>query len=99
MVKAAGILSIIGGIVGIISGAIALGGIALYAGLTGTFGMEGIGGGLIALGIVALIGGTRTLAKKSWGCSLAGAICAMFPLVPVGVLAIIFVSIRKKQFA
>ena len=98
MVKAAGILSIIGGIVGIIAGAIALGAGALVTELTGTFGMEGIGGGFIGLGIVALIGGICTLRRKSWGFSLAGAICAMFPIVPLGVLSIIFVSARKKEF-
>ena len=98
MVKAAGILSIIGGIVGIIVGAIALVATALVAELTGTFGMEGIGGGLIALGIVALIGGICTSRRKKWGLSLAGAICAMFPIVPLGVLSIIFVSVQKKEF-
>ncbi|GAG33359.1 unnamed protein product [marine sediment metagenome] len=99
MVKAAGILSIIGGIVGIIAGAIAIGASALIAQLTGTFGMEGIGGGLIGLGIVALIGGIVTLRRKVWGFSLAGAICALFPIVPLGILAIIFVSMGKKEFA
>jgi len=99
MVKAAGILSIIGGIVGIVAGAIAIGASALIAQLTGTFGMEGIGGGLIGLGIVALIGGIITLKRKVWGFALAGAICAMFPCVPLGILAIIFVSKGRKEFA
>jgi hypothetical protein len=46
--------------------------------------MAAIGGGLIALGAVALVGG----------------VCALFPLVVVlmGVLAIIFVSLGKKEF-
>ncbi len=99
MVKTAGILSIIGGIVGIVAGAIALGASALIAQLTGAFGMEGIGGGFIALGIVALIGGIYTLRRKAWGFALAGAICALFPIVPLGVLAIIFVLMGKKKFA
>ena len=99
MVKTAGILTIIGGIIGIVAGAFALGATAAIAALTGMFGLEGIGGGLIALGIVALIGGLFTLRKKVWGFSLAGAICAMFPIVPLGVVAIIFVSMGKKKFA
>jgi len=99
MVKTAGILTIIGGIIGIVAGAIALGATAAIAALTGMFGLEGIGGGLIALGIVALIGGIFTLRRKVWGFSLAGAICAMFPVVPLGVVAIIFVAMGKKKFA
>ena len=99
MVKAAGILSIIGGIVGIVVGAIALGATTLVAAITGMFGLGAIGGGLIALGIVALIGGIFALRRKAWGFALAGAICAMFPIIPLGVLAIIFVSIGRKAFA
>lgn len=98
MVKTAGILTIIGGIFGIVAGAIALGATAAIAALTGMFGLEAIGGGFLALGIIALIGGIFTLRRKVWGFSLAGAICAMFPCVPLGVLAIIFVSIGKKNF-
>ena len=99
MVKAAGILTIIGGIFGIVAGAIALGATTAIAALTGMFGLEAIGGGLLALGIVALIGGIFTLRRKVWGFSLAGAICAMFPCVPLGVVAIIFVSMRRREFA
>jgi len=99
MVKTAGILTIIGGIFGIVAGAFALGATTALAALTGMFGLEAIGGGLLALGIVALIGGIFTLKRKVWGFSLAGAICAMFPCIPLGVLAIIFVSMGRKKFA
>jgi hypothetical protein len=62
--------------------------------------MAAIGGGLIAFGAVALVGGICSLRRKLWGLALAGAICALFPLVivPVGVLAIVFVSLAKKEF-
>ena len=99
MVKAAGISSIIGGIVGIVAGAIALGITALAAQITGMFGLEAIGGGFLALGIIALIGGIVTLRRKAWGLALAGAICALFPVVPLGIFAIIFVSMGRKKFA
>jgi hypothetical protein len=95
----AGILSIIGGIVGIVAGAIALGITTLAAQITGMFGLGAIGGGLLALGIIALIGGIVTLRRKAWGFALAGAICALFPIVPLGILAIIFVKMGKKEFA
>ena len=63
--------------------------------------MAAIGDGLIALGAVAVVGGVCALKKRMWELALAGAICALFPLVvtPVGVLAIIFVSLGKKEFA
>ena len=99
MVKAAGILTIIGGIFGIASGAIALGVTTLAATMTGMFGLEAIGGGFLALGIIALIAGIVTLRRKAWGFGLAGAICALFPIIPLGVLAIIFVSMGRREFA
>ncbi len=94
----AGILTIIGGIIGIVAGSIALGITTLVALATGMFGLGAIGGGLLALGIIALIGGILTLKRKVRRMALAGAICALFPIVPLGVLAIIFVSKGKKEF-
>jgi hypothetical protein len=55
-------------------------------------------GGLIALGVVALIGGICALRGKMWGLALAGAICAIFPIIPAGILAVIFISITKRYF-
>ncbi len=97
--KTAGILTIIGGITGIVAGALALGITTIAAEILGLFGLGAIGGGLLALGIVALIGGIMTLKRKSWGFALAGAICALFPVVPLGVAAIIFVAMGRKEFA
>jgi hypothetical protein len=94
----AGILTIIGGIVGIVAGGIAIMGTGLASMLTGFEWLAGIGGGFLALGIIALIAGIMTLKRKVWGFCLAGAICAMFPIVPLGVLAIIFVAMAKKEF-
>ena len=98
-VTTAGILTIIGGIFGIVAGALALGITTIAAEITGLFGLGAIGGGFLALGIVALIGGIMMLKRKVWGFALAAAICAMFPLVPLGILAIIFVSMGRKEFA
>jgi len=99
MVKAAGILTIIAGIVGIVVGGFATVGTGIAAQLTGFAWMGAIGAGLLALGIIALIGGIFTLQRRTWGFALTGAICAMFPIVPLGILAIIFLSIRKGEFA
>jgi hypothetical protein len=100
MVKAAGILTLIGGIAGIAIGAVLTTlGAEFLAEIPGMELMAGIGAGLFVLGIIALIAGIFTLRRKSWRFSLAGAICALFPIVPLGVLAIIFVSKGKKKFA
>ncbi len=51
----------------------------------------------LVLGIVAIGGGVSALRRKSFGLSLAGAICAL-PSGILGILAIIFVSLSKKEF-
>ncbi|MEA1872086.1 MAG: hypothetical protein U9M91_01635 [Chloroflexota bacterium] len=52
---------------------------------------------LLALGIVAIVGGASAIRRKSFGLSLAGAICAL-PSNVLGILAIIFVSLSKREF-
>ncbi len=52
---------------------------------------------LIILGIIAVGGGISAIMRKSFGLSLAGAICAL-PSVILGILAIIFVSLGKREF-
>jgi hypothetical protein len=52
---------------------------------------------LLALGIVAIVGGVSALRRKSFGLSLAGAICAL-PSIILGILAVIFVSVSKREF-
>ncbi|HXZ95259.1 MAG TPA: hypothetical protein VEG28_05040 [Dehalococcoidia bacterium] len=51
----------------------------------------------LVLGIVAIVGGISALRRESFGLSLAGAICAL-PSHILGILAIIFVSLSKKEF-
>ena len=82
----AGILAIIAGVIGIGWGVI-------------------VGAGFIVLGILALIGGIHALRRRLWGLALSGAICAaaLFPHVGrtalvLGVPAIIFVTLSKKEF-
>jgi hypothetical protein len=102
MPTVAGILSIVAGAVEL------LGGIGLSAastvlrpfwGMPGWLG-AGIGFPLIALGIVAIIGGIYSLKRMVWGLALAGAICALLlPHVTVlGILAIIFIAVSKREF-
>ena len=56
-----------------------------------------IGVPLFALGIVAIVGGVSAVRRKSFGLSLAGAICAL-PAMILGILAVIFVSMSKGEF-
>jgi hypothetical protein len=96
----AGILTIIGGIFGIVAGAFATTISALIGTLAEMPGLGAmIGAPLLGIGIVALIGGIYTMKRKAWGFALTGAILALFPIIPLGVLAIIFVSMGKKEFA
>ena len=100
--KTAGILTLIGGCVGIAIGAVVTTvGAGFLAGIPGWEGWEimaGIGAGLVVMGIIALIAGIFTLRRKSWRFALAGAILALFPAIPLGVLAIIFVAKSKSEF-
>ncbi len=57
-----------------------------------------VGVPLFALGVVAIVGGVSALRRKSFGLSLAGAVCALIPLNLLGLLAVIFVSLRKGEF-
>ena len=56
-----------------------------------------VGVPIIVLGIVAIVGGISAIRRGSFGLSLAGAICAL-PSIILGILAVIFVSVSKKEF-
>jgi len=55
------------------------------------------GGLFLALGILAVVGGISAIRRKSFGLSLAGAICAL-PSGILGILAVVFVSPARKEF-
>lgn len=54
---------------------------------------------LIVIGIVSLLGGLYALRRSVWGLALAGAIFTLFYLPPLGIPAIIFTALSKKEFA
>jgi hypothetical protein len=56
-----------------------------------------VGVALLVLGSVAIAGGVSALRRKSFGLSLVGGICAL-PSVILGILAVIFVALSKKEF-
>ena len=57
-----------------------------------------VGAVLFVLGIIAIVGGVSAIRRKSFGLSLAGAICSLIPLNLLGLLAVIFVSLGKREF-
>jgi len=52
---------------------------------------------ILVLGVVGIAGGISALNRKSFGLSLAGAICIL-PTILLGILAIIFVSVSRREF-
>lgn len=97
----AGILCIVAGVFNLIAG-------ILVAGLGGTFGgmwgvpwIGAIGAPLIVFGIIAIVGGVFALRRRVWGMALVGGIFSLFPpqIIVLGILAIIFVSLGKKEFS
>jgi len=52
---------------------------------------------ILVLGAIGVAGGISALNRKSFGLSLAGAICIL-PTVLLGILAVIFVSVSRKEF-
>jgi hypothetical protein len=113
LLTAGGILSIIGGALEMIFGAVVTA-LTMRGVIPGVFHlpwwMPGnrfeihimpsftyLGVPLLVLGIIAIVGGVWALRRKSFGMSLAGAICAL-PSQILGILAVIFVSLSKKEF-
>lgn len=95
------LIALFGGILGLVSALVgSLGEIAVSGFLGGLGGILGIAGAAaIGLGIVAIIGGIFALRRRVWGLALTGAILATSSMPVLGVLAIIFVSMGKKEFA
>ncbi len=105
----AGILSIVAGVSGLIGGIIvvAIGG--MLGSLPELVGVEGIGTALVilgaigtplvVLGIIAIVGGVFAIRRRIWGLALVGSILAFFCDPILGILAIIFVSLSKREFA
>ena len=104
LLTAGGVLAIISGVLGIIWGLVvvvlgAWGAAAVEEGWV--LGVMYIPMGIVGiiLGILAIVGGRRALALKSWGWALAGGICALFCGGVLGILALIFVAVSKRDFA
>jgi len=52
---------------------------------------------LVVLGIIAIVGGIWALRRRSFGLSLAGAVCVL-PLGILGIVAIVCIALAKREF-
>ena len=109
LLTAGGVLSIIGGVLELIGGGILVG-IGIEYIMGGPFRLildiivviESlaiviiVGILILALGAIGVAGGISALNRKRFGLSLAGAICALPSIL--GILAVIFVSLGKREF-
>ena len=108
----AGILSIISGSLSIIGGFFALVLISLIntgfwfysdpdlADLVPFLSAVYLVSGIIAiiLGILGIVGGIYSLKRRVWGLALAGAISAILTAFPLGIAAVILISLGKEEF-
>ena len=53
---------------------------------------------LLCVNVVAIVGGIYAIQRRGWGMALAGAICSVFPSQVLGVLAVVFIAISRKEF-
>lgn len=101
----AGILGIIAGAIGVLFGLILAVAGGILGSILGVF-IPFIGGAVagvfaipLILGIVAIIGGVYALKRRTWGLALAGSIGAFFCVWFLGIPAIIFVILGKREFS
>ena len=50
-------------------------------------------------GVLAIVGGVFALKRKRWGLALAGAVAGTVTFFPLGIAAIIFVSMAQPEFS
>jgi hypothetical protein len=53
----------------------------------------------IIIAALALVGGILSMRRKKWGWSLAGAIAATLSMLPLGIPALILISLSRDEFA
>ncbi|MFC2024288.1 hypothetical protein ACFLTJ_01735 [Chloroflexota bacterium] len=59
----------------------------------------GFGISRIILGVISIVGGIYAMRRHYWWLALGGSILAIPIIPPLGILAIIFVSLGRKEFS
>jgi len=77
-----------------------------FSGTYDTEAIDFVGGLYAAIGIIGLllgalgiVGGIFAVNRKTWGLALAGAIASSILFFPLGIVAVIFVSMAQPEFA
>lgn len=52
----------------------------------------------LVVSIIPIIGGIFAIRRKRWGWALAGAICATIASNILGIIALVFIAMSKKEF-
>ena len=106
----AGALSLVSGIIGLISfmglliGGAAVGWTALritgwIPGFDVTLSLLSLGTVVtLVTGVIAVVGGAFALRRRQWGWALAGSICAVIPSFFLGLVAVILIALSRKEF-
>jgi membrane protease YdiL (CAAX protease family) len=58
----------------------------------------GIGIIFVLIGVLGIVGGVFTLKRKLWGLALTGAIAGSILFYPLGIVAVILVSMAQPEF-
>jgi RNA polymerase subunit RPABC4/transcription elongation factor Spt4 len=98
-----GWMPVTAGVLDLIVGVAALGGLATF--FIGGLGAL-VGAPIIILSIIAIIGGVFAIRKRAWGFALAAAICGFIiglplfiaPAILLGIPAIVFTALGKEKF-
>jgi len=97
---------IVGGILGIVAGVLALGaGIALVVdganvGPLESVDWEGIGFGIsfLVTGTLAVLGSSFAIPRRNFVLAVIGAVLALWPMWPLGIPAIVLISLSYEEF-
>jgi hypothetical protein len=110
--KTAGILSIVGGVIGLLASLgilIAITALGITEDFMGDWGMYGlpinivpilctVGIPMFICGVVAIGGGILGIQRKCFGLALAGSIAAFFPVWVLGLASVILTAISHDEF-
>jgi len=113
MPTAGGVLCIVAGVLGLVGNIfwLVFGGIfgsTIMRDLFPSSAWQGWGWPLIIIGIfslfsiliniMAIVGGIFAIQRKHWGWALAGGICAVIASRIMGIVALVFIAISRKEF-
>ena len=92
-----GILSIVGGSLGVLSAIGILIAVVFVPGNIGVL-LLSIAAWFFIFGILSIIGGVFAVQRKLWGLAITGSIAAIFSLIPLGIASIVLTSMSKDEF-